>query len=403
MPVKEAQKGLREKVAAHAPDGRIRVSLSVRGPSAYDFCCFGLDSSQKLSDDRYMVFFNRLKSPLGEVELALSPGRADFSADLGKLPQAIDRLVFTANADGQGEMSAIQSLEADFAGSLRLSLSGKDFSREKAVIVLEVYRKDGWRVAFTASGFNEGLPALLRHFGGEEAAPEAAAPQSDPAPQPAPTAPPPPPKPASPPTPPPEPPKPSGTPVRLGKISLAKGERVSLSKSGGDPVVVECGWTAAGKDYDLKALVRYRDGKLMYVGAAAADELIQTPEGAVRHSGDVKAPGELERLFVRWSPSIASVAISSYSAIENGTGSFKGYGVFVRVISRDQTVEIKAEQASGVFNSYTLCFGEISFGEAEGELEVSNLEMYSAPNSERRVGYRGGKVMMDTGPVGETK
>ncbi|MDR1035847.1 MAG: TerD family protein [Deltaproteobacteria bacterium] len=392
--MKDVQKGFRDKVAAHAPDGRLGISVSIRGPSVYDFCCFGVDSSLKLSDDRYMVFFNQLRSPQGEIELALSPGKADFRVDLGKLPQSVDRLVFTANVDGPGEMSGIGSLEANFAGSLRLALSGKDFAREKAVMVLEVYRKDGWRVAFTAAGFNEGLPALLKHFGGEEKA-QAAPPPPKPAAPPEPAA-------APPPTPPP-PPKPAGPPVKLGKISLAKGDKVRLSKSGDDPVVVECGWTADGKDYDLKALVRYRNGKLVYVGAAGRDEKIQTSEGAVRHSGDVKAPGELERLFIRWDPSIASVAISSYSAIENGTGSFKEYGVFVRIKTRDQTVEIKAKQTSNVYNSYTLCFGEIVYGQENGDLEVSNLEMYSAPNSERRVGYRGDKVMMDIGPAGQAK
>jgi stress response protein SCP2 len=401
--MKDVQKGFRDKVAAHAPDGRLKVSLSVRGPSTYDFCCFGLGAGGKLGDDRYFVFFNQLKSPQGEIELRLAQGGAEFEADLQRLPASIDRLVFTANVDGTGDMSGIQSLEAVFAGSLRLALTGKDFAKEKAIMILELYRKDGWRVAFKAEGFNEGLPALLRHFGGEEKAPES------PPPPPKPTAPPPPPAPAAPPPPPPPqkpaapPPPPSGPPVRLGKINLAKGEKVRLSKTGGDPVVVECGWTATGKDYDLKALVRYRDGKLVYVGAANADEALQTKEGAVRHSGDVRVPGELERLFIKWDPAIASVAISSYSALENGTGSFKAYGVFTRIITGDQRVEIRAEQASGVDSCYTLCFGEILFGKEPGELDVVNLEMYSKPGSENRIGYKGNQVKMDIGPEGRTK
>ena len=39
---------------------------------------------------------------------------------------------------------------------------------EKAIISVELYRKDGWRIAAAAKGFNGGLSALLKSFGGEE-------------------------------------------------------------------------------------------------------------------------------------------------------------------------------------------------------------------------------------------
>lgn len=68
-----------------------------------------------------------------------------------------------------------------------------------------------------------------------------------------------------------------------------------------------------------------------YIGAANDDELLRTPDGAVCHGGDVKLPGELEHIEIKWHPDIASVAVSSYSAIENGTGAFNKYGVFVRI------------------------------------------------------------------------
>src|SRR4051794_12522778 len=89
-------------------------------------------------------------------------------------------------------------------------------------------------------------------------------------------------------------------PPAAGKISLTKGTRVTLEKHAA--IVVSNGWTAAGKDYDLKALVRYHDGRLVYVGAANADEVLSTPEGAVRHHGDVTQPGELEKITITWHP-----------------------------------------------------------------------------------------------------
>ena len=43
------------------------------------------------------------------------------------------------------------------------------------------------------------------------------------------------------------------------------------------------------------------------------------------------------------------------------------------------------------------------YGEMRNTFEVSALEMYSAPNSENRIGYRENKVVMDIGPRGQTK
>lgn len=46
-----------------------------------------------------------------------------------------------------------------------LNLTGKEFASEKAIISIEIYKKDCWRIAAVANGFNEGFSALLRYFG----------------------------------------------------------------------------------------------------------------------------------------------------------------------------------------------------------------------------------------------
>lgn len=187
----------------------------------------------------------------------------------------------------------------------------------------------------------------------------------------------------------------------MSAISLHKGQRVRLDKNG--DIIVSNGWTADGKDYDLKGLVRYRDGRApIYVGAANLDEVLSIPEGAVRHGGDVTEPGARETMTVSWHPDVASVALSSYSALENGTGSFMEYGVFVEIANGPQVVGIAAADASAEGTSYTLCFGEVLFND-DGSLTVINHELYSAANSEHRVGYRGDQVVMDIGPVGQPK
>lgn len=373
------QRGFRDKLDNHLNSGKeLQVEMLLDGPAVYDFCCFGVDANNKLTDDRYMVFYNQTHSPSHEMCYTEVKNGAKFTISLSELPPSINKLVFTASIDGSGTMQEIRShtlkVKQGLSTTLELALHGNDFHAEKAIISVEIYRKDVWRIAAVASGFNGGLGDLLRTYGGVEA-------------------------PAS---------KPSSPPKAQAvqspqKISLKKGEKVSLNKTGGAPIIVENGWKAQGKDYDLKALVRYRNGNIIYVGAANRDEVLQTKEGAVKHGGDIKRPGELERITISWHPDIASVAVSSYSAIENEIGSFCEYGVFVRIKNGNQTIEINAADASADPESYTLCFGEILFGVTPDTFDVSALEMYSRPSSENRIGYKNGRVKMDIGPTGQPK
>lgn len=150
----------------------VYVDVQVCGNAEYDFCCFGVDRAEKLSDDRYMVFYNQRQSPDGEISSEDIEGGARFKLKLSKLPEKINRLIFTLSIDGSQTVGKMQSLTTKVyqAGkdSIDLELTGKDFSHERAVIVIEIYRKDTWRIGFVAGGFDGGLSALLKHFGGEE-------------------------------------------------------------------------------------------------------------------------------------------------------------------------------------------------------------------------------------------
>lgn len=150
----------------------VYVDVQVCGNAEYDFCCFGVDRAEKLSDDRYMVFYNQRQSPDGEISSEDIEGGARFKLKLSKLPEKINRLIFTLSIDGSQTVGEMQSLTTKVyqAGkdSIDLELTGKDFSHERAVIVIEIYRKDTWRIGFVAGGFDGGLSALLKHFGGEE-------------------------------------------------------------------------------------------------------------------------------------------------------------------------------------------------------------------------------------------
>ncbi len=183
-------RGFRDRIDRYADPAReITVEMSVTGNAVYDFTCFGVDAAGKLSDDRYMVFYNQTRTPGGEITLSTRGSSAVFQISLNRLPAGISRLVFTVSIDGSGTMGEIRNLSLTVrqggGTAAELTMTGSDFRTEKAVISMEIYRKDIWRMAAVCSGFNGGLGDLLRYYGGEEAEP---APRPQPAPVPPPAA-----------------------------------------------------------------------------------------------------------------------------------------------------------------------------------------------------------------------
>ncbi|MFT5533382.1 MAG: tellurite resistance protein TerA [Burkholderiaceae bacterium] len=219
-------RGQKGKLAELGCQEQLTVTLDVTLPGAsVDVSCFGLDGADKLSDDRYLVFFNQTASPENAIVLDQSSGKAVFRIDLAKLPASIAKLVFTAAIDGPGSMRNIAPGALVLGDAVTFPLNGADFNTEVAMIAGEIYRKDGvWRFGAVGQGFAGGLSSLLAHFGGEQAA---ASPSAAPAPAAAPV-----------PTPTPTPtpvPTPTPTPtVSLSKITLEKqGDKVSLEKKSG--------------------------------------------------------------------------------------------------------------------------------------------------------------------------
>ena len=166
-------RGQRDKLSKFiSVSSPVTIQMSINGSSVYDFCCFGVDGSGKLSDDRYMVFYNQPTTPNGEITYTPSNHSADFVVNLSALPSTIEKLVFTASIDGDGVMGNITNhsfhLIQNGTPALSMELSGSDFNQEKAIICVELYKKEEWRINAVANGFNGGLSALLAAYGGTE-------------------------------------------------------------------------------------------------------------------------------------------------------------------------------------------------------------------------------------------
>jgi tellurite resistance protein TerA len=254
-------RGQKLRLSTLSSDSMLTVEVSAQAPAEVelDVACFGLDAADQLSDDRYFIFYNQKQSPCGAVAIVgdLKSGMGRFSLNLPRLPQTIRKLAVVMTLDGTKDMSCLGDchfrLLAKGQEVVRFSLSGRDFAKEKAVILAEIYFKDEWRLAATGQGFNGGLSALLKHFGGQEKM-EAAAPVSAP-----------------------PPPLPAAPKVNIGKITLEKkGDKqtVDLRKGGGvQPIRVNLNWDNPGSrkgglfasmqaspDLDLGCMYRLKNG-----------------------------------------------------------------------------------------------------------------------------------------------
>ncbi|MGV9450518.1 TerD family protein [Streptomyces sp. NPDC003635] len=183
---REFQRGHKAKISDLTAGTDLYVGVQIAAPGlTFDISCFGLDADERLSDDRYFVFFNQPKSPEESIQLlgAQAGDTESFRITLDRIPPQIQKLSFTATIDGAGQMSQVSPgyirIVAGGEEVARYAFNGSEFTTERAVMLGDFYLKDVWRFAAVGQGFDGGLEALLRNFGGEVAEEEApaAAPQ----------------------------------------------------------------------------------------------------------------------------------------------------------------------------------------------------------------------------------
>ncbi|WP_051266870.1 TerD family protein [Nakamurella lactea] len=421
----------------NAPLETTSVELSVSGAAqgSVDLMIFQLTDAHRVRSDADFVFFNQPTSPEGAVRLT-GPDR--ISAELSAVPADIAVLAVAVALDDSvtGSLAGIAGLAVTVSAGGSTSAPVAGLTSERAAVLVEIYRRgDGWKVRNVSAGWSGGLSAMATELGvSVDDAPAAAAPPpvpplSAPAAAPAPTGAPvnlPPPTGAAAPLPPPSGaaaplPPPTGAPApnlpppggkvdlgkRSGAINLTKGQRVSID--GSELIVASVTWPAA-TDYDVYALIRYRDGRTETVSAFGTHENKQfsltSSDGAVRHLGDVGragqprisrkekkamaaqgmpqgAPMAVERIEIRPHAGIQAIVPVAYSAQSNGTGSFRRYQVTMTIDNgRGTTVQIDAPNADDNDLIYSCVPGIILV--TDSGIVIDSLEQYSQPKSERR-------------------
>ena len=152
----------------------------------YDFdldaAAFLLGPNGKVTKDEDFVFYNNLKHPSGAVEHLgdnlTGSGEGDdeqIKIDLEKIPASIDKIDFTVTIYegkerqqnfGQVSNAFIRIVDEDTNEEfIRYDLV-EDFSVETAVVVGEIYRKNGeWKFNAIGAGWSGGLHALGLNYG----------------------------------------------------------------------------------------------------------------------------------------------------------------------------------------------------------------------------------------------
>lgn len=148
-----------------------------------DASVFLLNDQEKLISDEHFIFYNNLTSPDADKSVKhmgdnlTGEGEGDDEGvivDLRKVPADIMRIVITVTiheADqrkqnfGQVKNAFVRLVDVESKEEvLRYDLE-EDFSIETALIMAELYRKNGeWRMNAVGAGYQGGLQALLNRY-----------------------------------------------------------------------------------------------------------------------------------------------------------------------------------------------------------------------------------------------
>jgi tellurite resistance protein TerA len=242
----------------------VAIDWPLAGAHGLDASAYLVNAAGKVRGDHDMVFFNQPSGGDGAITVAASDkGSIRFEVNLAAVPADVEKIVFCVTVDSEGPAGSTLarhaglSLVANEKGGATLVQYAPELgtASEAAMMVAELYRRNGWKLRAVGQGFNGGLGPLARSFGilVDEPAP----------------APPPPPPVAAPPPPPPAPPS---APVRLTKISLDKtSPTVSLEKRGASfgEIKINLNWNRGKKgffgggtaiDLDVGCLVEMANG-----------------------------------------------------------------------------------------------------------------------------------------------
>ncbi len=177
-----------EKVAPGLTEIFIGLGWDIKATdTGYDFdldsSVFLLGSNEKLISDNHFIFYNNLTSPdadksvqhMGDNLTGVGEGDDEvIKVSLKKVPNDVQKVVVTVTIHeaqqrnqnfGQIRNAFVRIVNAQTKQeAIRYDLV-EDYSVETALIMAELYRKDGeWRLNAVGAGYQGGLQAILNRY-----------------------------------------------------------------------------------------------------------------------------------------------------------------------------------------------------------------------------------------------
>ncbi|MEU9208414.1 VWA domain-containing protein [Streptomyces sp. NPDC048415] len=148
------------------------LAVSVQGLAA-DVSALLLGADGRVRSDADLVFYNH------PAQDAVSVAGSAVTADLGRVPADVHRVIVVASADPLqrgGVFTRAPLLTITQAGTCVLSFTAPDFtSGETVVLLAELYRRNGgWKIRAVGQGYASGLGGLATDYGVEVEAEPAA-------------------------------------------------------------------------------------------------------------------------------------------------------------------------------------------------------------------------------------
>ena len=177
-----------EKVAPGLTEIFIGLGWDIKATdTGYDFdldsSVFLLNSNEKLISDNHFIFYNNLTSPdadksiqhMGDNLTGVGEGDDEvIKVNLKKVPNEVQKIVVAVTIHeaqqrsqnfGQIRNAFVRVVNAQTkVEAIRYDLV-EDYSVETALIMAELYRKDGeWRLNAVGAGYQGGLQAILNRY-----------------------------------------------------------------------------------------------------------------------------------------------------------------------------------------------------------------------------------------------
>jgi len=175
-----------DKVAPSLRKAIIGLGWDARTSDGADFdldvSAFLLNSAYKVRKQEDFIFYGNMSSDNGAVKHTgdnkTGSGDGDDESifvDLDLVPQDVERIMFTVTiykaAERKQSFGQVRNAYArliDASGDVEIARFDltEEYSRETAMQMVELYRRDGsWRFGAVGQGFSGGLAAMARDFG----------------------------------------------------------------------------------------------------------------------------------------------------------------------------------------------------------------------------------------------